>query len=47
MGPDLQQCAVMVILVLRHWEIRLPAPYPGIPLSYIILTLSQPVPALS
>ena len=30
-------------IALSHWETRPPAPWPGITLSYIILTLSQPV----
>ena len=34
-------------IVLSHWEIRLPAPWPDIPLCHIILTLSEPVLALS
>ena len=29
--------------VLHHWEIRPTAKSPDIPLSYIILTLSEPV----
>ena len=32
---------------LPHWETRPPGPGPHIPLSHIILTLSQPVLALS
>ena len=31
------------VIVLPHWETKLPAPWPAIPLRHIILTLSQPV----
>ena len=34
-------------IVLPHWNTRLPAWWPAIPLSHIILTLNQPVFALS
>ena len=34
-------------IVLPHWETRLLAPHPNIPFSQIILTLFQPVLALS
>ena len=34
-------------MVLPHWETRLPEPEPDIPSMHIILTVSQPVLALS
>ena len=34
-------------IVLPHWETRLQVPCPEIPLSHIILSLSQPVLALA
>ena len=40
---DLGQCALMV----THWNIRPPVLWPAIPLSWIILTLNEPVIALS
>ena len=40
-------CAHGGLIVLPHWETRLPAPWLDSPFSHIILTLSQPVLALS
>ena len=31
-------------IVLPHWETKLPAPWPDIPLSHIILTLADVKP---
>ena len=40
MGTDLRLCNHGNIIVLPHWEIRLLATWPDIPLSQIILVLS-------
>ena len=43
-GTDLWQCTLMTtFIVLPHCDISPPTPWPAIPLSLIILTLSQPV----
>ena len=40
-------CTHADFIVLPHWEMRLPALCPNIPFSHVILTLIQPVLALS